>query len=71
MCCVRNKLLNLKKVKTAMKKTYIAPLMEVEVLLEDEMLATSITGIAGDSGMQQGTGDVPTDADVSEQLLVW
>lgn len=54
-----------------MKKTYIAPLMEVEVLFEDEMLATSITGITGDSGMEQGTGDVPTDADVSEQLLVW
>lgn len=54
-----------------MKKTYIAPLMEVEVLLEDEMLATSITEIAGDSGLGRGDGDVPADADVSEQLLVW
>ena len=54
-----------------MKKTYIAPLMEVEVLFEDEMLATSITDIAGDSGMELGTGDVPTDADVSEQIFVW
>ncbi len=43
---------------------YIAPaLQELNVNVE-MMIAGSITGIGGDSGLQKGEGEVPTDADV-------
>lgn len=47
-----------------MKKTYISPAMDVTYMVAEQMIAASITGIGGDSGIGKGTGEVPTDADV-------
>jgi hypothetical protein len=47
-----------------MKKTYISPAMDVTYMVAEQMIAASITGIGGNSGIGQGTGEVPTDADV-------
>ena len=49
-----------------MKKTYIIPATKVEAAVIEEMIAASITGIGGDSGIGLGTGETPIDADVKE-----
>ena len=49
-----------------MKKTYIIPATKVEAAVIEEMIAASITGIGGDSGLNKGTGDLPVKADVKE-----
>ena len=56
-----------------MKKTYIAPLMEMEVMMAEEDLLLAVSSLEGDAGIDlAGDDDVlPTDAVVSEQLLVW
>ena len=42
--------------------------MHVQITLQriqaEQMIAASITGVGGNSGIGQGTGEVPTDADV-------
>jgi len=56
-----------------MKKTYIAPLMEMEVMTAEEDLLLAVSALEGDAGIELAGEDetLPTDADVSEQLLVW
>ena len=49
-----------------MKKTYVIPATKVEAAVIEEMIAASITGIGGDSGIGLGDGDAPGDADVKE-----
>ena len=46
-----------------MKKTYIAPFVKEIKLSGHQMIATSITGINGDSGFGLGDGDAPFTAD--------
>ena len=38
--------------------------MDVTYMAAEQMIAASITGIGGNSGIGQGTGEVPADADV-------
>jgi hypothetical protein len=47
-----------------MKKTYISPAMDVTRVVAEQMIAASITEIGGNSGIQLGTGEVPTESDV-------
>lgn len=49
-----------------MKKTYIIPATEISQGIIEEMIAASITGIGGDSGLELGEGNAPEDADVKE-----
>lgn len=49
-----------------MKKTYIIPATKVEFAVVEQMLAASIRQVGGDSGLQIGTGETPTNADVKE-----
>ena len=49
-----------------MKKTYIIPVTKVESTIVEEMIASSITNIGGNSGLGFGAGDVPANADVKE-----
>ena len=51
-----------------MKKTYIIPATKVESGVVEEMIASSITNIGGESGLPIGTGETPTDADVKESV---
>ena len=47
-----------------MKKTYISPTLKVkQIAFEQIMAQASITNIGGDSNLQPGTGEIPTDAD--------
>ena len=53
-----------------MKKTYIAPFVETDMLESEDMMATSIVGIDGDSEVVLGDDDdVPTEADIREDLI--
>ena len=54
-----------------MKKTYIIPATKVEAAVIEEMIAASITGILGDSGLEIGDGETPTDADAKEYDDDW
>ena len=49
-----------------MKKTYISPAMDVTVMVAEQMIANSITGVGGNSGIQPAnpTDPVPGEADV-------
>ena len=49
-----------------MKKTYIIPALEVTPCVAEQMIAASITGIGGNSGLGKAdpTEPVPTEADV-------
>lgn len=47
-----------------MKKTYIIPALTEQRIQAEQMIAASITGVGGNSGIGQGTGEVPTEADV-------
>ena len=47
-----------------MKKTYIAPELYMQLIQAEQMIAASITNVGGDSGIQIGEGDTPTEADV-------
>jgi hypothetical protein len=48
-----------------MKKNYIIPAMQLMEMGAESMVAASITNITGDSGIEKGTGDIPTEADVN------
>ena len=47
-----------------MKKKYIAPALSTEFVEEESMMAASIRTIGGDTDLEIGTGDTPTEADV-------
>ena len=49
-----------------MKKIYIIPATKVEAAVIEEMIASSITEVGGNSGLQIGTGETPTNADTKE-----
>ena len=46
-----------------MKKTYIIPALHVQRVQAEQMIAASITSVGGNSGIGQGTGETPTEAD--------
>ncbi len=48
-----------------MKKTYIIPATKVESAVAEQMIAASITGIGGDSGLQISS-EIPDEGDVKE-----
>lgn len=53
-----------------MKKTYIAPQLEVTEVGMVQMLAASITGVAGDSGITLGNDDlIPSEADTKGSIF--
>ena len=57
---------------TTMKKTYIIPAMDVTLVVAEEMIAGSITGVGGDSGIEIGDGETPGEADVKgNNYNVW
>ncbi len=50
-----------------MKKTYIAPELYLHHVQTETMIAASITGVGGNSGIGMGSEEViPTEADVKE-----
>ncbi len=46
-----------------MKKTYMTPALRVKRIQTERMVAASITGVGGNSGIGKGTGETPTNAD--------
>jgi hypothetical protein len=54
-----------------MKKTYIAPYVETDVMDMEDMLATSIIDITGDTDVVRGNDEdgIPTEADIREDLI--
>lgn len=52
-----------------MKKNYIAPSVYVQMIHAENMIAASITTIGGNAGIEKGTGDIPTEADVKGNLF--
>ncbi len=49
-----------------MKKTYSAPEVYTYVTMPENLIAASIKTVSGNSGIQMGTGETPTDADVKD-----
>ena len=51
-----------------MKKTYMTPALYVHHVQTETMIAASITGVGGNSGIGLGEGEIPIDieADVKE-----
>jgi len=49
-----------------MKKTYMTPALYVHHVQTETMIAASITSVGGNSGIDKGTGVIPTEADVKE-----
>lgn len=47
-----------------MKKTYIVPAITELRVQTEMMIANSITDVGGNSGIDLGEGEVPTEADV-------
>ena len=54
-----------------MKKTYISPEVIETILAGSKMIATSVIGLSGDSGLGMGEGDAPGEADAREQREEW
>ena len=54
-----------------MKKIYIIPATKVEGAVIEEMIASSITKVGGDSGLDLGTGEAPDNADTKESDGFW
>ena len=57
-----------------MKKNYIAPELSEQLMMEEQMIAASITTVGGDSGIEIGTGETPEEADVKGNFFgdaVW
>ena len=50
-----------------MKKTYIIPAMDETFVVAGQMIAASITGVGGNSGLELGDGEVPGEADVKDK----
>ena len=51
-----------------MKKAYMPPLTTVEELTIESMIATSITAVGGDTGIEQGEGEAPATADGKDRF---
>jgi hypothetical protein len=49
-----------------MKKIYIIPATKVEAAVIEEMIASSITEVGGNSGLGLGDGETPGEADTKE-----
>ena len=49
-----------------MKKTYIIPALSEYNVQTETLIAASITGVAGNSGIQMGNEDAPAEADVKD-----
>jgi hypothetical protein len=47
-----------------MKKTYMTPALEVQYVQFEQMIALSITGVGGNSGIKLGDEETPEEADV-------
>ena len=45
------------------KKVYITPVIEIEIMDSAPLLAGSITSVGGDTDIELGTGEVPGTAD--------
>ena len=56
-----------------MKKTYINPMIEVSLAEVEQIIAASITDIAGNSDLGLGDGEIPDEADVKgdDNLDTW
>ena len=54
-----------------MKKIYIIPATKVEAAVIEEMIASSITSVGGNSGLGLGDGDAPDVADTKESDGFW
>ena len=54
-----------------MKKTYISPEVIETILAGSKMIATSVIGLNGDSGLEKGYGEIPGEADAREQRQEW
>lgn len=46
-----------------MKKVYMAPAVKINDAELGDLLQASITGVGGDSNIEIGTGETPTEAD--------
>lgn len=49
-----------------MKKTYITPVTDICQMDAEQMVAASITSVGGNSGIEMGDDDTPTEADIKE-----
>ena len=57
-----------------MKKNYIAPELSEQLMMEEQMIAASITKVEGGSGIEIGEGEAPEEADVKGNFFgdaVW
>ena len=54
------------KIVLAMEKKYIIPAIEVSLAEVEQIIAASITGIGGDSGLGMNTGETPDEGNVKE-----
>ncbi|MBQ7442783.1 MAG: hypothetical protein IJS59_02800 [Bacteroidaceae bacterium] len=49
-----------------MKKTYMTPALSEQHIMVEMLIAASITGVSGNSGIQMGDEDIPEEADVKD-----
>lgn len=49
-----------------MKKTYMTPALSEQHIMVEMLIAASITGVGGNSGIQMGGEDIPDEADVKD-----
>ena len=45
-----------------MKKTYMTPALSEQHIMVEMLIAASITGVSGNSGIQMGDEDIPEEA---------
>ena len=51
-------------------KAYITPESTIETMAGEQIICASITGVSGDSGIEMGNDETPTEAD-SRSYSVW
>lgn len=56
---------------TTMNKIYIIPAVKTTAMETFSLIANSITDVEGNSNIQIGTGETPTEADVKSGYNVW
>ncbi len=49
-----------------MKKTYMTPALSEHTIQTEMLIAASITSVGGNSGIQMGNEETPTEADVKD-----
>jgi hypothetical protein len=52
-------------------KAYITPESTIETMAGEQLICASVTGIDGDTGIEMGEGDTPTEADSRGSKSVW